>query len=147
MLREREREREGYAVILAVLDPVKLWGASSGNVNGLLQQLIPGVIILQRPAVSLAQEADKILTPVNLLQADPEHVALVGELVGDPGAQVNLGKGDIAFLTDLGEGGEDLLHQQFTLAEEVPEGAADEDADLLVPRIHLWNQKQRRKKK
>ena len=109
----------------------------SASLNVLLEPGFPlddfGPDGVRNPAVAFAQQADEIgPAALDLGQAEREHLAFVGLLLGDAPAQVHLGEGDKAFGALAAQFGEDLLHQQIPLPHHVAEGGGDEDADLAV---------------
>ena len=67
--------------------------------------------------------------PIDLGEADGKDLALLGLLLGDAPAQVDIDELDLAPAAAAAELGEDLFDQQIALPREVAEGRGEEDAD------------------
>jgi hypothetical protein len=98
---------------------------------GLLEEegavVLPG---LRHPAVAFPEEThEERARAVDLGEADGENLALLGLLLGDAPAQVDIDELDLALAAAAAELGEDRFHQQIALPREVAEGRGEEDAD------------------
>ena len=98
---------------------------------GLLEEegevVLPG---LRHPAVAFPEEAhEERARTVDIGEADGEDLALLGLLLGDAPAQVDIDELDLALAAAAAKLGEDRFHQQIALPRKVSEGRGEEDAD------------------